>query len=71
MDETNLQKIKKLKHLKFCYINWSEESSALVYRIENVYILFEIPLFGGEPRYSGTFQEGDEDNIIKIVDRWL
>ncbi len=68
---TNLEKIRILKHLESLYLNRSEESGALIYRVEDVYVLFEIPAYGGEPRYYDTFHEGDEAEMIKTLDGWI
>ena len=34
---------------------FGEESAALVYKIDHDYEVYEIPQYGGEPRFEGIF----------------
>ena len=45
---------------------------AEIWRINDVYVLFEIPNYGGEPRFVETFGVNDVglDRLIKTVQSW-
>lgn len=54
-----------------CYL-WPESDygKAEIWRKNNVYILFEIPMFGGEPIYDSTYLFDRVDQLIKTVESW-
>lgn len=53
-----------------CKIFWHEESGGDVYRIWDMFFLFEIPLYGGEGRYSGAFQMDEIEKLVDIAHTW-
>lgn len=54
---TDLDRLKKLKPTGWTYVNWHEECGGEVQRVHDVYVLFEIPRFGGIPNYVGTYKK--------------
>ena len=64
------EEIEKLKHGQHWDWPESDYGKAEIYRINDVYILFEIPQFGGEPLYSETIAIGEIDRLIEIVESW-
>jgi hypothetical protein len=48
-------RISNLTHADYEYFSLGECSGAEIYRLNDIYVLFEIPLYGGEPRYSGVY----------------
>lgn len=47
-----------------------EGGGAEVHRIHDIWVLFEIPLFGGEPQYAGTFRESELPKMLSIISTW-
>jgi len=45
--------------------------SVEIYRIYNIYILFEIPEYGGDPQYINTYKSTDLNSLIDIVNNQL
>ncbi|KKL68721.1 hypothetical protein LCGC14_2122090, partial [marine sediment metagenome] len=41
-----------------------------IHRLHEYYILFEIPQFGGEPDYIGSYHFFIMDEMIKKIDSW-
>lgn len=65
--------IERLKNMKSCSdikINWSECGGGMVYRVWDVWILWEVPMYGGEPRYEGTFFESTLGELVSIANQW-
>jgi hypothetical protein len=53
------------------YLNWFEEGGAEVFRINyDTYVLFEIPQYGGHPRYVGTYSIKEIDTMIALIESW-
>ena len=46
----------------------SDYGKAEIWKINDVYILFEIPMYGGKPTYSGTFYNSKD--IFNRVRNW-
>ncbi len=66
----NEEKILKLNHGDKYIIPESDYGKAEVWFINNAYILFEIPLFGGEPIYYDTYSKEEIETLIKEVESW-
>ncbi len=47
-----------------------EEAGAEIWRINNIYFLFEIPQYGGESRFVNYFHISRIDAMIKVVESW-
>ena len=45
-------------------INWSEGGGGEVYRIWDTFFLFEIPQYGGEGYFMGSFSINELDDLI-------
>lgn len=68
-------KINKNEILKLndgeCYtVPESDYGAAEVWKINERYFLFEIPLYGGIPRYEKSFKLKEIDEMIKIINSW-
>ena len=50
------------------YIHLPEESGAEVHRTNGRYVLYEVPLYGGGPRYSGTHNTAEE--VAEMIESW-
>jgi hypothetical protein len=42
---TDIEKLQKLGHLQNCHINWCEGMGSDIYRIGDMYILFDVSSF--------------------------
>lgn len=62
--------LENLPHGKECTVSWFEESGGLVYRLWDVYVLFEVPQYGGEANYVGTFHYYETDKLLDVVYSW-
>jgi hypothetical protein len=51
-------------------VAWSEEGGGLVYRVYDVFVLFDVPQYGGRPRYVETFDESQVDKLLDLVYSW-
>jgi len=54
-----------------CYI-WPESDygKAYVFRCWDTLVLMEIPMYGGNPSLSGTFNISKIDDLIETVEGW-
>lgn len=48
----------------------SDYGKAEVWLKNNIYFLFEIPSFGGEPQYVGAYTAMSISNLIATVGMW-
>lgn len=64
------KKLEQLPHGKECTVFWFEEGGGLVYRVWDMYVLFEVPQYGGEPNYEGTFHERQIDELLDLAYSW-
>lgn len=58
------EEILKLKQGECFIVPEGDYGKAEVWRINDVFIVFEIPLFGGEPMYSKTYHHSRIEEII-------
>ena len=71
-EEGNILKdeILKLKDGECYTIPESDYGKAEIWLKNEVYFLFEIPMFGGLPSYSGAFSKRKIDELIQMVGSW-
>lgn len=62
--------ILKMEEGEPLYLNMSEGGGAEIWKINDCYFLFEIPLYGGHPRYMGNFNLKSIDEMIKTYKSW-
>ena len=48
----------------------SDYGKAEIWRVHNIFLLFEIPNYGGEPVYEATYHEGYIDGLVAMVNAW-
>ena len=65
------EEILKLKHGEKYIIPESDYGKAEVWFINDIYIVFEIPVFGGEPYFHDTYYKNQIDALIEYVSTWL
>lgn len=51
-------------------VAWSEGGGGLVYRLWDVYVMFEVPQYGGEAFHAGTFHEHQIDELLNLAYSW-
>ena len=66
----DIAKLKALAHKGECTINWFDEGGGLVHKLWDVYVLFDVPQYGGNPRLHGTFDEGNEGALLDVAYSW-
>jgi len=67
---TDKQEIQKLKDGEEYTVPESDYGKAEIWRKNSLYFLFEIPTFGGEPRFVQAYRFDQIDEIIKTIDSW-
>lgn len=68
--DKDLEQIQLMKPTQWRYINWHEEGGGEVQRVHDVYVLFEIPSYGGEPQYFGTFNKNELSKMVDVAHSW-
>lgn len=64
------QKIKALKHLECWTYPLSDYGRAEVWRMHNNFIVFEIPQFGGTPRFGFGCNENCINYLLREIEKW-
>ena len=65
------EEIEKLNDGEYCCFNMFEEGGAVCYKCNGMLLLFEIPQYGGEERYSGTYFENQLNALIEEAFSWI
>jgi len=54
-----------------CYtVPESDYGKAEIWKINELYFLFSIPIYGGMPQFSGKYNLIQIDDLIKTVNKW-
>jgi hypothetical protein len=69
-DIATQQMLYDLEHRGKIEVALGEESYAIVYRINDVLLLFEIPSYGGYERYRGSYHISDAYDLVMDVNGW-
>jgi hypothetical protein len=64
------EEILKLKEGERYFWPESDYGKAEIHFSCGIYILFEIPMFGGEPMFAKVFPSSGIDDLIKTVEGW-
>jgi hypothetical protein len=68
---TDKEKLLNMPERGVIYLNWFADGGAEIFKVNySWYILFDIPQYGGEPTYAGTFHETQLDNLIETYKSW-
>ena len=62
--------LEQLKDGEKMYFNMFEDGGALCYKCNGMYLLFEIPQYGGEERYVNTYFENQLIDLINCAYKW-
>jgi hypothetical protein len=65
-----LEEIKKLKHNEYWVWSESDYGKAEIWCMYDIFILFEIPTFGGVPSYYETYIKQNLERLIETVESW-
>jgi len=68
--DKDLEKLQEMKPTQWRYVNWFEEGGGEVQRVHDVYVLFEIPQYGGQPQYAGTYHRNELHKLIEMAYSW-
>ena len=64
------QNILNLKDGETYFISTGEEAGGEIWYKNDVYFLFEVPQYGGEPRYISHYSKFRIDDLINVVLGW-
>ncbi len=67
---TDKAKLLALKTGEVAHIFWFEEGGGEVHKLPGSYDLYDVPQYGGEPRFYANFPEGQEDQIVDVAWTW-
>ncbi len=67
---TNKEEILKLKDGKSYTVPGSDYGKAEIWFKNGTYFLFEIPMYGGQPNFSGCYPKHRVDDMIKQYESW-
>jgi hypothetical protein len=68
MRAEHVASIEQLKEGTFYYVPESDYGKAKIWKIEDVWLLFEIPMYGGNPSYVAGYHKVSD--MIEEIDRW-
>lgn len=64
------EQILQLKHLECFVVPESDYGKAEVYRINEFYVLFSIPCYGGPSQLHDYYQSNNIDIMIQEIESW-
>ena len=64
------EKIDNLKDGENLYFNMSEGGGAVCHKCNGMYLLFEIPLYGGAEQYEGTYFDNQISDLMALAYSW-
>jgi hypothetical protein len=64
------EEILKLQNGKRYIIPESDYGKAEIWLINDIYFVFDIPMYGGFPQYHSLFHKDDIDEMIAMIDNW-
>lgn len=67
---TDKEKIQNLKDGESIVIHFLHDSGAEVWRKNDYLFLFEIPVYGGSPKYSSVYSLNRIDDLIYEYQSW-
>ena len=65
---TDIEKLEKMDHGETQYFNWFEGGGAEVLKYNGLYFLFEVPQYGGDPRYYDAYS--NPKDVIDVYSKW-
>lgn len=66
----DIQTVCAMKHGDTCWVAEFGDGGGEVYRINDIFLLFEVPQFGGAPRYSGTYRQHEIAKLVASAHSW-
>ena len=67
---SDLLKVQSLRDGETCQINWHEDGGGEVTREGDILSLYEVPQFGGEPRFYTSCPLSDAPTLVLIAYSW-
>jgi hypothetical protein len=64
------EEILKLGNAECYTVPESDYGKAEIWKINELYFLFSIPMFGGMPQYEGKYSLSEIDEMIKEIVSW-
>lgn len=68
--EQAFEKILKLKDGQHCYFNMFQDGGAVCCMCNGMYLLFEVPIYGGKESYHMTYFKNQINELIDEALSW-
>lgn len=68
--KTDLDKLLNMQEGHTVYVNWHEESGGEVVKTSDSFILFSVPLYGGESRFENHYSLDSANALLDEVYSW-
>ena len=68
--EEDRKKLLNLQHLGTCRVAWFEEMGGVVYKVEDMFILFDVSGYGSYINYHKTYNINEIDELLKEAHSW-
>lgn len=65
-----LQEVLKLEDGESYIVPESDYGKAEIWKKNDIYFLFEIPMYGGLPVYSGNYIKHQLDKMVAVINSW-
>lgn len=66
----NVENVLALNHLGSLLIDEGQGASTEIIRLHDCFIIFTVPLFGGESIFEGMYRIEHVENMIKDINNW-
>lgn len=65
-----IEKLKALENGEHLFFDMCNDGGAVAYKFKDVYLLFEIPLFGGNEVYHDTYRRSELGGMVDVALGW-
>ena len=69
-EKESIAKVEALKCGEHVYFNMFQDGGAVCYECNGMYLLFEVPLYGGRESYEGTYFKNQIPDLIEKAYSW-
>jgi len=70
MKDRDIETIRNMTDKEPEYIHILEEGGGEVHLVNDVYVLFEIPIYGGHPNYIDTYFKKHIPSLVDEIHSW-
>ena len=69
--DDDLAALRGLKDGQSFYFSMFEGGGAMAQKCINIWVLFQIPQYGGEPQYAETFRSYKLNELLDMGESWI